>query len=127
MLQGREAFREMIVRQAADIIQPDVPRSCGMRDMKKIGDLADLYSVSLAPHNMCSPIGTLAAVHACAAMPNFLALENHCKVIPWWDDCVVAAAPLIQRGYIEVPEGPGLGCIPNEAVLQQHCHGPLWG
>ena len=126
-LVGREAFRDIITRQAADILQPDTPHACGMRDLKKIADLADLYLVSLAPHNMTSPIGTLAAVHACAAMPNFLALEFHCQPIEWWDDCVVTNEPLIQAGYIAVPEAPGLGFVPNEEVLQAHCQGPLWG
>lgn len=126
-LVGREAFRNLIVRQAADVIQPDTPHSCGMRDLKRIADLADLYLVSIAPHNMTSPIGTLAAVHACAAVPNFLALENHCLAIPWWNDCVQGGAPLIENGYIAVPEAPGLGVTPDEAVLQAHCQGPLWG
>jgi len=82
-LRGYEEFRDLIVRQAADVVQPDVPHSCGMREMKKIADLADLYLISLGPHNMTSPVGTLAAVHTCAAMANFLALEFHCQGISW--------------------------------------------
>ena len=126
-LRGREQFRELLAMQAADVLQPDVPLACGMRDLKKIADLADLYLVSIGPHCMTSPIGTLAAAHVCAAVPNFLALEFHCRPISWWNDCVVSGAPLIQRGYIRVPEAPGLGFAPNEAVLQAHCRGPLWG
>jgi L-alanine-DL-glutamate epimerase-like enolase superfamily enzyme len=124
-LRGREEFRDLLVRQAADVIQPDTPKASGMRDLKKIADLADLYSVSIAPHNMTSPIGTMAAVHACAACPNFLALEFHCQVIPWWNE-LAQAAPLIQSGYIAVPESPGLGVRPDERVLSEHCTGNLW-
>jgi galactonate dehydratase len=97
-----------------------------MRDLKKIADLADLYHVSIAPHNMTSPIGTIAAVHASAACPNFLALEFHCQVIGWWNDLAADSPPLIEQGYIQVPETPGLGVRPDEAVLRQHCQGPLW-
>jgi L-alanine-DL-glutamate epimerase-like enolase superfamily enzyme len=93
----------------------------------KIADLADLYSVSIAPHNMTSPIGTIAAVHACAAVPNFLALEFHCQVIDWWNDCARGGQPLIEQGYVAVPEKPGLGIDPDEAVLGQHCQAALWG
>jgi galactonate dehydratase len=125
-LVGREEFRDLIVRQAADVLQPDTPKACGMRDLKKIADLADLYAVSIAPHNMTSPIGTMAAVHACAAVPNFLALEFHCQVIDWWNDCARGGEPLIQRGYIAVPERPGLGIDPDDTVLAQHCRGALW-
>jgi len=126
-LRSYEEFRDLITRQAADVVQPDVPHSCGMREMKKIADLADSYLISLGPHNMTSPIGTMAAVHTCAAIPNFLALEFHCAGIPWWDDCVVHEGPIIQQGYIPVPEAPGLGIQLNETVLQQYCQGPLWG
>ena len=126
-LQGLEAFRELLVLQAADVVQPDTPRSGGVRELKTVASLADLYGVSIAPHNMTSPVGTLAAVHLCAAVPNFLALEFHCKAIPWWGDCVQREEPLIQQGYIAVPEAPGLGCTLNEEVLQAHCQGPLWG
>ncbi len=125
-LVGREAFRNLITRQAADVIQPDIPHSCGMRDLKKIADLAELYLVSIAPHNMTSPIATMAAVHACAAVSNFLALENHCLAIPWWNDCVEGGEPIIVDGHITVPEAPGLGVTPNEAVLAEHCQGELW-
>lgn len=125
-LRGREEFRDLLVRQAADVIQPDTPRASGMRDLKKIADLAELYAVSIAPHNMTSPIGTMAAVHACAACPNVLALEFHCQVIPWWNE-LASAEPIIQAGYIAVPEAPGLGVRPNEAMLREHAVGPLWG
>jgi len=126
MLRGREAFRDLLTRQAADVIQPDTPRASGMRDLKKIADMADLYHVSVAPHNMTSPIGTMAAVQACAAIPNFLALEFHCQVIPWWNDLAAGSGPLIQRGYVAVPETAGLGVRPDETVLRQHCQGELW-
>jgi len=124
-LVGREAFRDLLTRQAADIIQPDTPRASGMRDLKKIADLADLYAVSIAPHNMTSPIGTIAAVQAGAAIPNFLALEFHCRGIAWWQDCV-AGPPLIERGSIAVPERPGLGIAVDEASLAAHAVGDLW-
>ena len=60
-----------------------------------------------APHNASSAIGITAAVHACAAIPNLLALEFH--AMPGWDRILAGYRPRISAGSIEIPEGPGLG------------------
>ena len=36
----------------------------------------------MVPHNISSPIGTMASAHLCAAMPNFLVLEHHGIEVP---------------------------------------------
>ncbi len=38
---------------------------------------SDTYYIPVAPHNVASPIGTVAAAHVCAAMNNFLVMEYH--------------------------------------------------
>jgi L-alanine-DL-glutamate epimerase-like enolase superfamily enzyme len=75
----------------------------------------------VAPHNIGSPIGTLAAAHFCAAIPNFLALEFHASDVPFWDDLVVGSdQPLIKDGFILVPDRPGLGLRLNEEVARKY-------
>ncbi len=116
----RHGFRTMITTQAVDIVQPDIPKAGGLLESKKIADLADLYYIPLAAHNVCSAIGTIAACHACAGMRNFTVLEFHAMDVPWWDDLVTADGPLIRDGYITLPDGPGLGCDLNEDVARAH-------
>jgi L-alanine-DL-glutamate epimerase-like enolase superfamily enzyme len=70
-----------------------------------------------------SPIAALAAVHCAAASENFMVLENHSvDEIDTWSQMVEGLpVPLIQDGYIQVPEGPGLGFTDvNEEVLRAH-------
>ena len=74
----------------------------------------------VALHNICSPIGTMAMVHAAATMSNFLALEIHHLAVPWWEDLVKGDKPIIKEGYIEVPDKPGLGVELNEAEVKKH-------
>jgi L-alanine-DL-glutamate epimerase-like enolase superfamily enzyme len=63
----------------------------------------------------------MAAVHFCAAIPNFLALEFHASDVPFWNELVEGASkPLIQGGYIDVPERPGLGVTLNEEVARRY-------
>jgi L-alanine-DL-glutamate epimerase-like enolase superfamily enzyme len=103
-----------------DIIQPDVPRVGGLLEAKKVADLADIYYIPMAAHNISSPIGTLAAAHVCAAIRNFAILEFHGQDVPWWNDLVEAGDLLIQDGYIALPARPGLGITLNEDVARAH-------
>jgi len=48
-------------------------------------------------------------------------MENHAVDIPWWDDLVTGVSkPIIQDGYITVPDTPGLGLELNEDVVKEH-------
>ena len=69
-----------------------------------------------------SPIACMAAVHVAAAMHNVLALEFHSVDVPWWKDMVNGLPqPLIENGFINVPEAPGLGIESlNEELLAEH-------
>jgi len=115
----RHGLREMITTQAVDIIQPDVPRVGGLLEAKKVADLADIYYIPMAAHNVSSPIATMAAAHACASIRNFVIMEFHGQDVDWWDDLVIGG-PLIKNGYITLPDRPGLGVTLNEEVARAH-------
>jgi L-alanine-DL-glutamate epimerase-like enolase superfamily enzyme len=120
LLHGRQSFRPYLEKQACDIIQPD-PQNCGgLLETKKIADMADLYYIPTACHNMCSPLGTIATGHACLAMRSFLTLESDSVEVPHWHDIIRHSGPLYRDGYLEVPEGPGLGVELDEAVCRKH-------
>ena len=114
----RHGFRELIHSQAADIVSPDIAKAGGLLESKRIAEMADIYYMPLAPHNICGPIGTYAMMHVCAAVPNFLALEFHHLDNQFWSDLIVEG-PMIVDGHIEVPEMPGLGVTLNEDVVKQ--------
>jgi hypothetical protein len=45
--------------------------------------------------------------------------------MPWWQDIVKGVSkPIIDDGYIRVPDGPGLGVKLNEEVIKAHLRGP---
>jgi L-alanine-DL-glutamate epimerase-like enolase superfamily enzyme len=119
-LYRKYGYRELIERQAASIVAPDIPKMGGLLEAKKVADLADLYYIHVAPHNVASPIGTMAAAQVCAAMQNFLVLEFHAYSVPWWDDLAVGDGPLIQDGFIRVPDRPGHGLELDEEVARAH-------
>ncbi|MCC9077992.1 mandelate racemase/muconate lactonizing enzyme family protein [Litorilinea aerophila] len=106
----KEGFKPLLEHHAVDIIHPDLASSGGILETKKIGDMAQDYGIAMAMHMAGSPISCLANVHCAAATENFLVLENHSVDIPEWNELVTGLPnPLIQDGYIQVPEKPGLG------------------
>ncbi len=117
----RHQFRELLEAGAVDILAPDFQKVGGLLEGRRIADLADIHFVAVAPHNISGPIGTMASVHLCAAIPNFLALEWHAAAVPFFDDLVLGRrGPMIQNGYIGVPDRPGLGIELNEAVAWKY-------
>jgi L-alanine-DL-glutamate epimerase-like enolase superfamily enzyme len=67
----------------------------------------------------------MANVHTAAATKSFLCLEHHALDFPWWEDLVTGLEqPLVQDGYVKVPEKPGLGVDLNLDVIAEHLRYP---
>ena len=123
----RHGFRELIERQAVDIIMPDIPKCGGLSECRKIANLAELYYIPFAPHNVASPIGTMASAHVCASVPNFLVLEFHWLHRDYWRTITADGEDIIKDGYIALSERPGIGVELNEAVARAHQYpGTAW-
>ena len=117
----KEPFARLVREHAVDIIHPDLATSGGILETKKIGDLAQEGGVAMAMHFAGTPVSCMANVHCAAATENFLALENHSVDVPWWQDLVTGIPkPIMEKGYIRVPDRPGLGVELNEEVVRQH-------
>jgi galactonate dehydratase len=118
----RWGFRELFEKQAVDIIMPDVQKCGGLAESKKIADLAHTYYIPIAPHCQASPIGTMAACHSMATVPNFLVQEWHWDHPPErtarWKQ-YVKEGDIIQKGYITVPDRPGIGLTINDEALKK--------
>jgi L-alanine-DL-glutamate epimerase-like enolase superfamily enzyme len=117
----KEGFMDLFKARAIAVCHPDLASSGGILETKKIGDLAQEHGIAMAMHMAGSPIACMASVHCAAATENFLALENHSIDTPWWNEMVIGLPnPIIQNGYIDVPEAPGLGIDLNEEVMKAH-------
>lgn len=134
-LNRRHGFLDLINSRAVDLVAPDVQKCGGMLEAKRIGELAELQGIRVAPHNIASPLGTLASAHVCATLPNFAALEFHGSDVPFWNDLVVRKdaegrtlpGHLIQGGRIVLHDVPGLGGDLNEPIARQYAKpGETW-
>jgi len=88
---------------------------------KKIGDYAEEKGVAMAMHFAGTPISFMANVHCAAATQNFVALEHHSVDIDWWEDLVKGIEkPICNKGFVKVPDTPGLGIELNDDVIKEH-------
>lgn len=118
-LATRFGFREILERQAANIIMPDVASSGGIMEVKKIAALADTYYIPVAPHDMVGPVATAATLQLCACIPNLLVMEHQMTDVPWRHE-LTDEPLLVQDGYFELPTRPGLGMALNHDAVRKY-------
>lgn len=118
----KEEFIKLIDAQAVDIVHPDLATSGGLLETKKIGDYAEEKGVAMAMHFAGTPISFMANVHCAAATQNFMALEHHSVDVPYWNDLVTVKGgkPMIEKGFANVPDAPGLGVELNLDEAKKH-------
>ena len=114
----RWGFRDLLEQQAVDYIMPDIPKCGGLSECRKIANMAEVYYVPLAPHNVCGPLGTMASAHVCASIPNFLVMEWHWVDYEGWDDLTLQDQPVIQNGHVVLTDKPGIGLEVNDEVAR---------
>jgi len=112
----RQNFKDLIEKQAVDVVGPD-PADCGgIAELKWIAEYADLHSILIAPHGIFNGlIGLAAQVQVGAAMPqNYIAFEYPVGQPEWWYEIVDGLPdPIVKQGFIDVWDRPGLGVTFN--------------
>lgn len=108
----RENFKDLIEKQAVNVIGPDPEDVGGIAELKWIAEYADLHGILVAPHGIFDGlIGLAAHVHLAAALPqNYIAFEYPVGQPEWWYDIVDGLPnPIMKQGFIDVWDRPGLG------------------
>lgn len=122
-LYTRYDFKPLFEKKAADYVMPDVAKCGGLSEAKRIANMAEIEYIPFTPHNVSSPVGTIAAAHLCAAVSNFTVLEWHAIDMPHWADFVrYSGGEVITAGHIELTEAPGFGLELDEEVALEHRH-----
>jgi D-arabinonate dehydratase/D-galactarolactone cycloisomerase len=116
---NRWQARDLMLAGSIDVIQPDVCRTGGITECKRIADLADAFGRGCTPHvSIGSAIQFAASAHIAAATPNQTWMEFWYGRNPIGD--AILDEPLtVGGGYFTVPDGPGLGIQVNEEKLRR--------
>jgi 2-dehydro-3-deoxyphosphogalactonate aldolase len=107
-------FAELLIKQAAQIIQLDVGQCGGILESKKIAGMAEAHYAMIAPHMYVGPISAAAAIQLDTCSPNFLIQEYNVNDL----HSEIFTEPIkFENGYIIPPTGPGLGVELDEEVV----------
>jgi galactonate dehydratase len=116
----RWGFREVIEKQAAAFLQPDLSHAGGILETKKIAAMAESYYVHLAPHCAIGPVAFAACLQLDACIPNFLIQERGDLCL---GDGLLKQEWVVNDGYIELPTAPGLGIQVDEDAVSKRYDG----
>jgi galactonate dehydratase len=105
-------FREVLEKQAATILQPDLCHAGGITEVRLIAGMAEAYYAAIAPHNPLGPISLAAGIQLAAAIPNFLCQEQRSL-----GEGYLKQPFVVRDGYVTVPAGPGLGIELDEQAV----------
>ncbi|HMN59911.1 MAG TPA: enolase C-terminal domain-like protein, partial [Anaerolinea sp.] len=108
----RQNFKDLIEKQAVNVIGPDPEDVGGIAELKWIAEYADLHGIMMAPHGIFDGlIGLAAEVQVAATLPaNYIAFEYPVARPAWWYDIVSGLPdPIVKDGKIKVWDRPGLG------------------
>jgi len=112
----RFGFREVIEKNAAQIIMPDVVWTGGITEARKIINMADTYHLPVTTHDTVGPIAVFAAAHLALHARNAMIMETVRAYCSGWYNDVVTNPIQIADGHLGLAATPGLGTKLREEV-----------
>ena len=110
---GLHEFVQMCEMDTYKLLQPESMVMNGMTNLRKIGNLAELYNKELVPHHGGGNIGVIAHQHLVASWRHAPFMELlHDPPIGHYKHkfSIMANAPEVDSdGYMPLPTGPGIG------------------
>lgn len=120
----RWGFKQLLMDGYVDIIQPDLSHAGGILEVKKIAAMAEAFDVSVAPHCPLGPIALASCLQLDACTPNAIIQEqslgiHYNKGSDLLDYVKDHSVFKYENGYVNIPEGPGLGIEVNEEYVME--------
>jgi galactonate dehydratase len=114
-------FREVLEKQAATVLQPDLSHAGGILECKKIAAMGETYFAAVAPHCPLGPIALASCLQLDACTPNFL-VQEHVTL----GEGYLKEPFVIKGGYIDLPTKPGLGIELDDVALADKLDDGSW-
>ncbi len=116
---NRQSFVELMDRGRIDVVQVDLTRCGGFTEAMKIAALAWDRGLPVANHGFTTYINVTAALHWLNSIPNALICEFVAEEETNLREKITRQKMRARDGYLDVPQGPGLGIeLDEEAVAQ---------
>lgn len=121
---SRWDFKNIFKNEKIDIIQPDVALVGGILETRKIAAIAEMHDMAVAPHAPYGPIALAATFQVDACTPNVFIQEqslgiHYNKGFDLLDFVNNKEIFQYKDGFIDIPNGPGLGLEMNVDLVEQ--------
>lgn len=114
----------LVADRSVSIVQPEPLNIGGVSAARKAAAIAEAAEAFVALHQAQSPLMTALNAHLHASMPNFLIQECFDDFLEPWALELFDGLPRVERGYLEPPDGPGIGVALNREEARKHPYGP---
>lgn len=117
------AFQDLLREDGVDLLRPNLARF-GVSQVRRIAAIAEAYYVAVAPFHDGGPLGTLAALHLAASIPNFFiqqipspasARDREMRKALLGED-----VERVKAGFAALPTGAGWGVRVNESAVERY-------
>lgn len=112
-------FRDLIELRAADILQPDISIAGGITETMRIEALCSAWQLRFAAHIWGGATTFAAGLHASAAASTAFIIEYSLGANPMLHE-LAEENFIVEDGYIEIPDRPGLGITINEDFVRKY-------
>jgi D-galactarolactone cycloisomerase len=120
-LHACSAFEEFILREAVDVLQPDVARCGGISEIRRIAALAAAHGLPVSFHTWGDAVALAASIHLSCALNNSPIMELDCTANPLRTELL--KEPLeAKNGAMLPPKGPGLGIELSAEALRKYAY-----
>jgi L-alanine-DL-glutamate epimerase-like enolase superfamily enzyme len=116
----RYGFKELILRKAVHIVQPDAIWSGGITECRKIAALAAAWNLRCIPHVFSSAICLAANLHLLASIPNGGWVEFDQNPNALREELILQPFRIDKDGCVALPERPGLGIVLNSDIIERY-------
>lgn len=115
----RFGFRQIIEKNAADIIMPDMAWTGGITETRKICTMADTYYLPICTHDCIGPVAAWSSAHMLLHIPNAMIMETvRGYYLGWYADVMTEPLP-VKDGMCVLGDKPGLGSALRPEVLNR--------
>jgi len=116
--------REFLARKAVDIFQPNISRTGGITEARRIAAMLQAHHIPYAPHTgSCSAVCLAATLQFAVSLPNFLMFEymqsdwSKTQPNPLRHELLKQPVEVFEDGHMVIQERPGIGVELNEDVV----------
>jgi len=114
---GLSEFVAMVQANAIDIAQPDIAKSGGVTELRRIVAFCEANAIRFEPHCALFGPGQIATVHLAASIQSAPMLE---RLFCDFEAELYDGATIPKNGVVSVPSSPGLGIDPNPDVIARY-------